>query len=121
MRGYIFMLEAVFASLILVGFLLYLAGSSVPAGSDPERDFGSILRTLDLQDVLRGPASIGDLQGISDQITIPGFNHSVRICDPSGSCTGSIPEARNIWASSYFISGDGSYNPWEVRLYVWEA
>jgi hypothetical protein len=115
------MLESVFAGLLLLGFLLYLAQGYSQAGSVPEHDFGWVLPGLDDQGLLRGYVYSGDIQGLEGEISIPGFSHSVQVCDPSGSCAGQQGQAENIWASSYLLAGEGSYQPREVRLYVWEA
>lgn len=121
MRGYVFMLESVFASIILVGFLLYLAQGYTHSRSVPEQDFGGVLPGLDEAGLLRGPALSGDFHSIEDEISIYGFSHSVQLCDASGSCLGEKPVAESVRAYGYFIAGDDSYSPMEVRLYVWEA
>jgi hypothetical protein len=121
MRGYVFILEAVFAGLILLGFMLYLAQGYTQSRSGPEQDFGWVLPELDQMSLLRGHVYSGDIQGLEGEIAIYGFNHSVQVCDPSGGCLGQIPQARDVWVSAYFLAGEDSYQPREVRLYVWEA
>jgi len=121
MRGYVFMLESVFASIILVGFLLYLAQGYTQSHSGPEQDFGRVLPGLDQAGLLRGPALSGDVQSIEDEISLYGFSHSVQLCDASGDCLGQRPQAQTILAYSHFLAGEDSYNPMEVRLYAWEA
>ncbi len=121
MRGYVFMLEAVFAGLVLIGFLLYLAQGYARVGTVPEHDFSGILPALDQEGLLRGHVFSGDVQGLQDEITLPGFQHSVQICAPAGACTGQVPDADNVWVSAHFLAGDDSYQPREVNLYVWEA
>jgi hypothetical protein len=121
MRGYVFMLESVFASIILVGFLLYLAQGYTQARADPQHDFGRVLPELDSRDLLMGHVYTGDVQGLEGEISLHGFNHSIQICDPSGGCLGQRPEAENIRVYTHFLAGEDSYQPREVRLYAWEA
>lgn len=121
MRGYVFMLESVFAGIILVGFMLYLGGTHSASHAVPERDFTHVLPELDQKGLLRGYVYSGDIQGLESEIYIPGYSHSVQLCDPSGSCAGDGPAGDNIWASSCLLSGEDSYEPMEVKLYVWEA
>jgi len=47
-----------------------------------------------------------------------GYNVSVRVCRQGGQCAGSLPGGENAWASSVLVSGDGSYSPCEVTLYI---
>lgn len=121
MRGFVFILESVFASILLVGFLLYLAQGYTQARSGPERDFGWVLPELDNQGLLRGHVYPEDIRGLEDEINLYGFNHSIQICNPSGGCSGQTPQAQNVWVSTYFLAGEDSYQPREVKLYVWEA
>lgn len=119
MRGYVFMLESVFAGLILVGFMLYLGHAYTVSGQAYDKDFGYVLQELEQAGLLRGYAYSGDIPGLEGEIYIPGHSHSVQLCDMSGSCTGERPSAGNVWVSAYFLSGEGSFEPMEVRLYVW--
>ena len=121
MRGYVFMLESVFAGIILVGFMLYLTGTHAASHAEPERDFTGVLPELDQRGLLRGYVYSGDIQGIGADIDLFGYSYSVQVCDPSGSCTGQGPAGDNVWVSSYLLSGEDSYEPREVKLYVWEA
>lgn len=115
------MLEAVFAGIILLGFLLYLAQGYGQAGSVPEHDFGRVLPELDRQGLLRGYIYSDDIQGLESKISLYGFSHSVQVCQPSGGCTGQMGQGENVWVSSYYLAGHDSYQPREVRLYAWEA
>ncbi len=121
MRGFVFILESVFAGLILLGFLLYLAQGYTQASSGPEHDFGRVLPELDQRGLLRGYVYSGDIQGLEGEISLYGFSHSIQVCGPSGGCTGQAPRADNVWVSAYFLAGEDSYQPREVKLYVWEA
>jgi len=118
MRGYIFMLESVFAVLILVGFLFYI-GHIYLQPSVVDHSFVSVLPDLDQKGLLRGYVYSADLEGLEGEITLYGFNHSVQICDSSG-CTGQAPQKDVVRVSSYFLSGEDSYEPKEVKLYAWE-
>lgn len=121
MRGFWRTVESVFSVMILMAFVLMLSGVYV----DPpqETDLSPVgyekLRELDIRGDLRGYVSSGDHASISSMISIPGYNHSVDICDQYGSCTGYYPDSDNIMVSTYIVSGDSSYQPREVRLYIW--
>ncbi len=115
------MLESMFAGLILIGFMLYLAHGYAQASSADQHDFGWVLPELDNQGLLRGHVYSGDLAGLEDEITLYGFGHSVQVCNPSGACLGSVPQEESVWVSGHFLSGDGTFQPREVRLYAWKA
>ena len=121
MRGFVFILESVFAGLILVGFMLYLAQGYVSSGHVAEMDFSGVLPELDQAGLLRPHAYPPDPGGLESEIVIPGHSVSVRLCDSGGSCLGGVPSGGNIHVSSYFLAGEGSYQPLEVILYVREA
>ena len=120
MRGFVFMLEAVFAGIILVGFMIFLAGNYNAASDSQENMFSGVLTELDDRDILRGYAYSGDTQSIEDELRNYGYSMDVVLCDAS-SCTGNPPEKDTVWVSSYLFSGDDTVDPLEVRLYAWEA
>ena len=120
MKGVWRTVESVFAVVILVSFLLS-AGSVYFKGD--ETDIGrtgyEMLKELDARGELRAHAAGNDHEAINSKIEIPGYNHSVSICDYGGKCTGEYPDSSNIVVSTYLISGYGEYGPEEVRLYIW--
>ncbi len=120
MRGFWYMIEAVLAGLIIIGFLLSLANGyiSTPV-EDPGLKSYSVLHELDQQDVLRGHAEDWNYSGLNSQISLFGYNHSIQICDQSGNCAGTRPVAGNVWAGNYIIAGNDIYQPRLVRLYLW--
>ena len=120
MRGFVFMLESVFAGIVLVGFMIFLAGTHGMPGTATDSRFSDALPELDQRDLLREPAFSGDTQSIEDEISLYGYSHKIVLCDISG-CSGDPPQEDNVWASSYFLSGEDSISPLEVRLYAWEA
>jgi hypothetical protein len=120
MRGYIFMLEAAFASIIVVGFVLYLGHLSNISGPTSELRFDSEIDELYLNGKLSEYASSGDVESLEQEIQVLGYNHSVQICDQSGDCIGSAPDEDEVFVSSFYLAGYDSYDPKEVRLYVWK-
>jgi hypothetical protein len=120
MRGYVFMLESVLAGILLVGFMLFLAHSYTQA-RPYEPDFSDVLTELDDQELLRGYAYSGDASGLEAEISLPGYSHSVQLCDSAGSCTGEIPNQREVRVSSYFLAGETDLEPMEVKLFVWQT
>ncbi len=123
MKGYIHMLEVVFAGLILVMFLLGIAATFNRAtSSDIGLRFSDVLVELDDMQILRGLADSNDYSGIESEISILGFEDAVEICNRNGNCIGNRPGMRdNVWVSSHFLAGLDSYSPREVRLYVWRV
>ena len=121
-RGSIFTLESVVACIIIAGFLIFLARSYVSEHEnvDASRLAYDALRALDDRNMLRAYAMADDFASINSEISIPEYNHSVKICGTGGACSGPDPDADNIWTGSYFIAGGGVYSPREVRLYLWE-
>ena len=59
-----------------------------------------------------------DFQSINDSIIYYVYNHTVEICDYIGACIGVKPNSTSVFVSTYIISGDYEYNPYEVRLYL---
>lgn len=115
------MLESVFAGILLIGFVLFIAQGYAQANSMDGHDFGRVLPDLDQRGLLRGYVYSGDLEGLESEIRLYGFGHSVQVCAPSGSCKGSMPVHENVWVTSYFLSGNDSFQPREVRLYAWKT
>jgi hypothetical protein len=121
MRGFWFMLEAVLAGVLLIGFMLVLGQVFTPPSGGPDISVSgySQLQQLNDQFDLRYLASSEDIPAIESAISVPGYSHSVEVCDPSGSCTGNMPSEREVWISSYILSGEDSYTPRIVKLYLW--
>ncbi len=120
MRGFWYMIEAVLAGIILLGFLIMLTSGyvSVPREDMSLKGYG-ILHELDQQGILRAYAVTGNYSGLNSRIRLFGYNHSVQICNQMGSCLGSMPNAENVWVGNYAIAGEDQYNPKLVKLYVW--
>jgi hypothetical protein len=122
MRGQWKTMEAIMAGVIMLLFLAALNASSVHVTSPGPPNAPRVLKALDDMGVLRGPACEGDTSAVNSLAGstgyLTGFSHSVRICDEAGSCTGQKPAKENVWAYSYVLAGEDSYEPVEVILYV---
>ena len=121
MRGFWFMLEAVLAGVLMIGFMLVLGQLyAVPSveGDIPAMGYSQLQQLNDRQ-VLRLLAASGDAVAIDSYVSVPGYKHSVQVCDPSGSCSGTMPSGMEVWISSYIVSGEDTYTPRIVRLYLW--
>jgi hypothetical protein len=121
MKGFWRTVESVAAVILVMSFLLILGATYFSVNI--EKDMSSVgyesLRELDRSGQLRADAVSGDYDSIESGIEIRGFNHSVEICGYEGNCTGDYPDAGNVIVSSYIISGQDSYRPMEIRLYMW--
>ena len=114
------MLEAVIAGIIIIGFLAVISQTYLsPSQEDFTLTAYQSLRSLDEQGILRSYAATGDWGGINSEVKIYSKNHTVEICDSSGSCAGNKPQGINVWVGSYIISGSQSYQPVQVKLYLW--
>ena len=125
MKGFWRMMESVLAVLIIMIFLttaggVYFsaAGTNAPSSQGYEK-----LKELDYRNELRPLATAKDYAAINSSIDVPGYSHSVRICDFGGNCWGNYAGSQvasgNVVVSSYIISGYDSYGPLEIRLYMW--
>jgi hypothetical protein len=121
MKGFWRTVESVISVILLMSFLLTLGGfHSISREVDLSSVGYEILEELDGRDDLRVHVASKDYGTLNSKIEIPGHNHSIRICDYSGSCVGQYPDAENIIVSTYIVSGYDKYEPFEVRLYIWK-
>ncbi len=122
MKGFWRMIESVIAVVMLLSFLA-VAGGVYFARTGGGADMASLgyekLRQLDESNELRPYAAAGDTAAINAKIELPGYNHSISLCSPSGTCIGNYTSSRNVVVSSYLMAGNNSYDPLEVRLYIW--
>ncbi len=119
-KGFWRTLESVLAVVILVFFLMALGSKytfPMPDVDLPRKGY-EILRDLDNRGELRSDVVNNQSDVLNSKISINGYNHSVQICDLSG-CSGDEPNAVNVWISTYLISGDNTYDPHEVKLFIW--
>jgi hypothetical protein len=120
MRGFWYMLEAVIAGVIIFGFLAVISQTYInPSQEDFTLQAYQSLKSLDEQGILRPYAAAGDWGGLNSQVKIYSRNHTIEICQASGSCTGQKPEGVNVWVGNYIISGNQNYQPMQVKLYLW--
>ncbi|MBN2042256.1 MAG: hypothetical protein JW754_00455 [Candidatus Aenigmarchaeota archaeon] len=120
-KGFWRMFESIVAVSILMVFVLSLSIQYVREPAEPIMKIRGyeILENMDKNDKLRGYVMAGDSDGINSAIVIGGYNHSIEICDYSGTCNGTYPDAENIWLSVYYVAGENTYDPREVKLYIW--
>jgi hypothetical protein len=122
MKGIWFTMESAIACMIIGIFLIAIVGGSAVESGQPDMAevANDMLKGLDDSDVLRGNAAALDFGAINSNIELPGYNHTVNICDQAGTCVGPQPDASDIWVGSYFIAGKSVYQPLEIKLFVWE-
>lgn len=119
MRGFWHTVDAVIACILMMGFILTIGSQAVVPPEDLGEKAYSVLKGLDDQGVLRGYAAAMDADGLDSRVGIYSHNHSVRICDNAGSCTGTIPTAINVHSGNYLVAGNQSYQPRTVKLFIW--
>jgi len=119
MRGFWYMLEAIIAGIIMIGFIAVVSRVYInPSHEDFSLRAYQSLKELDEQGILRIYAAAGDWGSLNSQVRIYDRNHTIEICSPGG-CQGGRPEGMNVWVGSYMVSGSQSYQPMQVKLYLW--
>jgi len=124
MKGFWRTMESFLAVIIVMGFLVTAGNVYLTStGDEPSPGGYEKLKELDNRGELRPLAAAKNYTAINSMIDIPAYSHSVRICDFSGNCWGNYTESQagsgNVLVSTYMISGYGSYEPLEIRLYIW--
>ena len=134
-KGWIRILEATIAILIVVGVLLVVYSREVQ-----EEDFGAymyqlqreILKDISLDDGLRGKVYLDDEEGLEGYARgkIPtAFDFDIRVCKLVNEATGDVVPCKmnkyigkDVYVEETIIAGDFDiYKPWKVRLFVWES
>lgn len=122
MKGFMYTLEVILGTIILISFLLVMSAQintlSTPVENLDETAY-DLLNSLDDRGLLRGYAVSHDFDSLNNSISFYRYNHLVEICDYEENCYGHIPNASNIWVGTYVISGEYTYSPHIVRLYLW--
>ena|SRR3989338_1279941 len=123
MLGFVHMIEAIVAGIMLMVFLVTMTSGVLvePQPKDLSGQAFSLLHGLDRQGLLREPANSQDYGTIDFNVRYFSYNHTVEVCDYTGSCQGVKPNVRNRWVGTYILAGSGTYKPMEVRLYLFEV
>lgn len=121
MDGFWYTVEVLIAISVLVFFLIAIGGNIL---SSQEVDLSirgyELLKGLDEQGILREYVESGDPEGLNSRVALPGFSHSVQICDTSGVCAGVRPQiSGSVFVSNYLVAGETSYSPHNVILYIY--
>ena len=122
MRGFWYIIESVLAGIVIFGFLAVLGRIYVVPVQTAE--LGMIgyesLKSLDDQNLLRDYVVNGNYSGLDSLISLVNYSHSIKICNQSGSCSGPDTGAANVWTAVYLIAGNQTYDPYEVRVFLWK-
>ena len=121
MKGIWYMLEALFAGIILITFLVTLKAAYLSMTPQEEASIEAYitLKELDESGLLRSYAVTNNYNGLNSEVNLYYYNHSVEICNSQGNCYGEKPDSENIWVGSYMISGESGFAPRIVHLYLW--
>lgn len=124
MRGFLHVFEVVFA----VTMMVLLATAIYPPTLQSERivPYGHVgfqaLEYLDGVSLLRQNAVLNNATAIEKGIRpfIPQeVGYSVEVCGISGVCTNAnVPDSDTV-VGTYYVAGNGTYSPREVRIYTW--
>ncbi|MBI4173630.1 MAG: hypothetical protein HY519_02815 [Candidatus Aenigmarchaeota archaeon] len=115
MRGFVRILEASIAAMLLLGSLAFISGYR-SANAAPDLD--AILLGLAADGRLQAYAAANDQAGLEAEVQVPGFSHAVQVCDRNN-CTGQIPQARSVFVATYLTAGQEGYAPTAVKLYAY--
>ncbi len=124
MKGFWYMAESVIAAVILISFLVIIGNkATAPAyyADDMTVKGFSILYEASQRQSFRDKVYSSDISGILNEIGITGYYYNISICSYDGSCEGYNPRNinRTVWTSMYIFSGNGSFSPKILRLYIW--
>ena len=107
--------------MVILVFLAALFATSHNAGVI-NADGNGALGSLYDSGMLRHYAAADDVSSImgeiSDTAYLSGYNFTVQICSSDGSCSGTRPSSGDVRPFSVLLSGNWSYQPKEVILYV---
>jgi hypothetical protein len=119
-KGFWRTFESVLAVIILVFFMIALGVKYTVPGEEQDlsRTGYEILRSLDGKGELRSYVVNNQTGELESKISIPGYDHVVQICNPEG-CYGNEAGDSNVWVSTYIISGENAYDPYEIKLLIW--
>jgi hypothetical protein len=119
-KGFWHIVDAVLASIIIISFLALMGrGVIAPQPQGMDALAYDLVRGLDERGLLRSHAVTLNSTGLDSHVVLHGYSHSIRICDHSGNCTGSVPAADNVWTGNYLVAGNHTYDPHSVKLYIW--
>ena len=127
-RGFIRILEAVFAILLLAGFLIFFI-----ARQSERSDFGDyayevtrdILRDIEQNSELRNEIVVQDKTDKTEDFVrerlSDSFEFDLRICSPNSVCgLSQYIEGKDIYADSVLITSTlEQYDPKQLKLFVW--
>ncbi len=124
MKGQWRTIESVIAGTVILLFLAALTSTGMHTTSSAT---GLGYRALDSvyeRESVRACAAAMDTECLRAEVEatgyLSGYSHSVTICNETA-CAGSPPDKENVWASSMLMSGDDTYKPVEVILYVFRS
>jgi hypothetical protein len=137
-RGWIRVIEAFVAVLLITGVLLVFLNKRYISGDDgSEKIYGeesTILREIQVEDSLRGeilnqslslPTEWNNMPlGVKNRIEIQTPNYlkcEGKICEISDDCLHTLTSDESIYAKSVIISSNNSlYNPRQLKLFCWK-
>lgn len=121
MKGFWHIVDAVLATVILLSFLIIASRAVLvtPEETRLNRIPFTVLNGLDNKGVLRDRVVAMDAAALEGEITQFLYNYGIQICDAENNCNGTVPSAKNVWVGAYFISGNHTYDPHTVKLYIW--
>ena len=119
MKGFIQTLEQVLGTVLVLTVLITLFNPQPPSSNLSSIGF-NCLKDLDNKGLLRSYAAnnlITDFNS-SLQQCLTAFNYEFKICS-STVCNTTLPANKDVFLSSYFVSGYTTYQPTLINLWVW--
>ena len=132
-RGWIKIVEAFFAILLIIGVSLVVLSNNLSRESDSSQQFYdlevSVLREIQLDDALRDdilyttplPSIPSEAVQLKINASVPEYLHcQSRICELDLPCELNNPLKKNIFAQSEAISSNlTDYSPKQLKLFCW--
>ncbi|MEK6945829.1 MAG: hypothetical protein AABW63_03475 [Nanoarchaeota archaeon] len=136
-KGWIQVVEAFVAILLITGVLLVVLNKRYIQDEDPSTKIyeteSGILKSIQIDDVSRSyvlnqsslPVNWSDIpSGIKNKIQLqkPSYlDCQARICEINNECLGQLTSDKSIYAKSTFISAESSlYSPRQLKIFCWE-
>ena len=122
MKGQWKTVEAILGGVIILMFVAAIGATNVQVTPHAPVEGYRTLGALYEKPGLRELAAAQDCAAIESLVSgtgyLIGYEHSVQVCDTSGSCCGQAPDKENVFVSSLLLAGDEAYDPVEVILYI---
>lgn len=122
MKGTWKTLESIIAGVIILLFVAGLGATRIQYPSQEPVHGSKALQAIYEDGSLHKPAADLNCSHVETLIRntgyVSGYETTVRICSYNGTCCGLLPADENIYATTVILTGENSFSPYEVILYI---